>query len=154
MRAIVLNGRIVKMLTLFVVIIPRLALSDANLTHSSRQAGTSIRELGYELDPEDNGNCVSLGALDIVFRTHNYGPPNVGVVLTDPRGRRIGFDPVTKKAWQALPVAQGYIDCDDLDGRGNLSWSGPGLRTGQRDVQARNNRAANDSLQREHLWQE
>src|ERR1700757_753561 len=82
MRAIVLNGRIVKMLTLFVVIIPRLALSDANLTHSSRQAGTSIRELGYELDPEDNGNCVSLGALDIVFRTHNYGPPNVGVVLT------------------------------------------------------------------------
>ena len=118
MRAIVLNCRIVKMLTLFVVIIPRLALSDANLAHSSRQADTSIRELGYELDPEDNGNCVSLGALDIVFRTHNYGPPNVGVVLTDPRGRRIGFDPVTKKAWQALPVAQGYIDCDDLDGRG------------------------------------
>jgi hypothetical protein len=38
--------------------------------------------------------------------------------LTDPRGRRIGFDPLTKKAWQALPVAQGYIDCDDLDGRG------------------------------------
>jgi hypothetical protein len=56
MRAIVLNGRIVKMLTLFVVIIPRLALSDANLGHSSRQADTSIRELGYELDPEDNGN--------------------------------------------------------------------------------------------------
>jgi hypothetical protein len=118
MRPIVLNGRIVKMLTLFVVIIPGLALSDANLAHSSRQADTSIRELGYELDPEDNGNCVSLGALDIVFRTYNYGPPKVGVVLTDPRGRRIGFDPVTKKAWQALPVAQGYIDCDDLDGRG------------------------------------
>lgn len=118
MRAIALNRRIVKMLTLFVVIIPRLALSDANLAHSSKLADTSNRELAYELDPEDNGHCLSLGALDIVFRTHNYGPPNVGVVLTDPRGRRIGFDPLTKKAWQALPVAQGYIDCDDLDGRG------------------------------------
>lgn len=98
MRAIVLNCRIVKMLTLFVVIIPRLALSDANLAHNSRLADTSIRELGYELDPEDNGNCVSLGALDIVFRTDNYGPPTVGVIVTDPRRRRIGFDPLTKKA--------------------------------------------------------
>ena len=117
MTAIVLNCRIVKMVTLFVVIIPRLALSDANLAHSSRLADTSNRELAYELDPEDNGLCLSLGALDIVFRTHNYGPPKVGVILTDPRGRRIGFDPLTKKAWQVLPVAQGYIDYDDLDGR-------------------------------------
>ena len=74
--------------------------------------------MAYELDPEDNGHCLSLGALDIVYRTHNYGPPNVGVILTDPRGRRIGFDPLTKKAWQTLPVAQGYIDCDDLESRG------------------------------------
>ena len=115
---IVLNCRIAKVLTLFVVIIQRLALSDDNLAHSSMLAGTSIRELEYELDAENNENCVSLGALDIVFRTRNYGPPNVGVVLTDPRGRRIGFDPLTKQAWQALPLAQGFIDCDDLDGRG------------------------------------
>jgi hypothetical protein len=98
MRPIVLNGRIVKMLTLFVVIIPRLALSDANLAHSSRQADTSIRELGYELDPEDNGNCVSLGALDIVFRTHNYGPPNVGAHEDPSIRRRIGFDPVIRRS--------------------------------------------------------
>jgi hypothetical protein len=71
-----------------------------------------------ELDPDDDSACLSLGALDIVFRTDNYGSPNVGVVLTDPRGRRIGFDPLIKRAWQALPVAQGYIDCDDLEGRG------------------------------------
>lgn len=49
-----------------------------------------------------------------MFRTGNDGPPNVGVVLTDPRGRRIGFDPLIKHAWQALPVAQGDISCDDL----------------------------------------
>lgn len=83
MRAIVLNRRIVKMLTFLVVIIPRLALSDANLAHSSKRADRSNRELAYELDPEDNENCVSLGALDIVFRTDNYGPPKVGIVLTD-----------------------------------------------------------------------
>jgi hypothetical protein len=40
----------------------------------------------------------------------------VGVVLRDPRGRRIGFDPLTKHTWQELPVAQGYIDCDRSDG--------------------------------------
>ena len=43
------------------------------------------------------------------------------IVLTDPRGRRIGFDPVTKRAWQALPVAQGDINCDDL-GRTRTCW--------------------------------
>jgi hypothetical protein len=43
------------------------------------------------------------------------------IVLTDPRGRRIGFDPVTKRAWQALPVAQGDINCDDL-GRRSTCW--------------------------------
>jgi hypothetical protein len=119
MKTIVLKCRIVKLLTLLMVIIPRLALGDANLVHTSRLTDTSIREFAYELDPEDNGDCLSLGALDIVFRTENYGPPNVGVVLTDPRGRRLGFDLLTKKAWQTLPMARGYIDCDDLDGRGS-----------------------------------
>jgi hypothetical protein len=100
------------------MIVPRAALSDANVMHVSRPACTSIREPVDELDPDDSGVCLSLGALDIVFRTDNYGSPNVSIVLTDPRGRRIGFDPLIKSAWQALPVAQGYIDCDDLDGRG------------------------------------
>jgi hypothetical protein len=52
------------------------------------------------------------GELDILFRTGNDGSPNLGVLLTDPRGRRIGFDPFIKQAWQALPVAQGDISCD------------------------------------------
>jgi hypothetical protein len=37
-------------------------------------------------------------------------------MLMDPRGRRIGFDPLTKHAWQQFPAAEGYIDCDDLHG--------------------------------------
>jgi hypothetical protein len=103
------------------VIIPTPARSHANFVHVPSLAGTRIRDVLDELDPEDIGDCLSLGELDIVFRTGNDGPPNVGVVLTDPRGRRIGFDPVTKRAWQALPVAQGDINCDDL-GRTSTCW--------------------------------
>jgi hypothetical protein len=103
------------------MIIPTPARSHANFVHLPSLAGTRIRDVLDELDPEDIGDCISLGALDIVFRTGNDGSPNVGVVLTDPRGRRIGFDPITKRAWQALPVAQGDINCDDL-GRTNTCW--------------------------------
>jgi len=117
-RVNVLNRRILKMLALLMVIVPRSALSDANLGHLSKLADTKIRQLVNEFDPDENGDCLSLGALDIVFRTDNHGSPNVGIVLTDPRGRRIGFDPLTKRAWDAFPVAQGYIGCDDPDGRG------------------------------------
>jgi hypothetical protein len=49
--------------------------------------------------------------------------------LTDPRGRRIGFDPLTNHAWQDLPVAQGDVDCDDPNGtgtcRGSIQICGP-----------------------------
>jgi hypothetical protein len=117
MRAIVLNSKVVKALTFFMLIIPSPVLSDANLVNVS-VGNTSPRNVVGELDPDDTGDCLSLGELDIVFRTDNNGPPNVGVVLTDPRGRRIGFDPVIKHAWQALPIAQGDINCDDL-GRTN-----------------------------------
>jgi hypothetical protein len=89
----------------------------------------SVREVLEELDPEDTNGCFSMGELDIVFRTDNNGPPNVGVMLTDPRGRRIGFDPLTNHARQDLPVAQGDIDCNDLDGtdacRGLVQICGP-----------------------------
>jgi hypothetical protein len=82
-----------------------------------------------ELDPEDTNACFSMGELDIVYRGDNNGPPSVAVMLTDPRGRRIGFDPLTKHAWQDLPVAQGDIDCDHLDGtdtcRGLVQICGP-----------------------------
>jgi len=114
----VLNCRIVKILTLLMVIIPTPVRSHANFVHVPGSADTRIRDVFDELDPDDTGDCLSLGELDIVFRTGNDGPPNIGVVLTDPRGRRFGVDPLIKHAWQALPVAQGDIDCDDL-GRTN-----------------------------------
>lgn len=117
-RVHVWNRGISKILALLMVTGPSLALSDVNVRRVARLAETSIPQQVDELDPADNADCLSLGALDVVFRTDNHGSPNVGVVLTDPRGRRIGFDPLTKRAWDAFPVAQGYIDCDDRDGRG------------------------------------
>jgi hypothetical protein len=98
------------------VIIPTPARSHASFVNVPSLADTRIHDVLDEPDPGDTGDCLSLGELDIVFRTGNDGPPNVGVVLTDPRGRRIGFDPLIKHAWQALPVAQGDINCDDLGG--------------------------------------
>jgi hypothetical protein len=51
------------------------------------------------------------------------------LVVTDPRGRRIGFDPLTKHGWQELPMAQGWIDCDHSEGehacRGLIEVCGP-----------------------------
>jgi len=113
MRGTVLNCRIVEILTLLMVIIPTPARSHASFVHVPNLADARIRDILDEPDPDDTGDCLSLGELDIVFRAGNDGPPNVGVVLTDPRGRRIGFDPLIKHAWQALPVAQGDIICDD-----------------------------------------
>jgi hypothetical protein len=111
------------------VIIPRPALSHANFAHLSRLDDARINDFMDELDPDDTEDCFSLGELDIVFRTDKNALPNVGVVLTDPRGRRIGFDPLTKRGWDALPVAQGYVDCDDLGGadtcRGIIQVCGP-----------------------------
>jgi hypothetical protein len=100
------------------VILSRPALSHANFVHVSGSPDIRIDDILDERDPDDTSACLSLGELDLVFRTKNSGPPHVGVVLTDPSGRRFGFDPLTKHAWQALPVAQGDIDCDDL-GRTN-----------------------------------
>ena len=136
-----LNCRIVKVLTLFVVIIPRSALCDRSLVHSIQDRDTGIRNVLEEVDPKDDMDCLSMGELDIVFRTDNNGAPKVGVMLTDPRGRRIGFDPLTKRAWQQFPEAEGYIDCDDLHGsdacRGVVQVCGPVSGTYKLEVIAR-----------------
>ena len=98
------------------LVVARPALSGVDLATASKVTDPSIREPVDELDADDASDCFSLGELDIAFRSPNNGEPRVGVVLTDPRGRRVGFDPITKHAWQELPVAQGYIDCDASDG--------------------------------------
>ena len=75
MRGAVLNCRIVKILTLLMVIIPTPAQSHANFVHVPSLADRRIRDILDEPDPDDTGDCLSLGELDIVFRTGNDGPP-------------------------------------------------------------------------------
>src|SRR4029077_16742573 len=74
-RAIVLNWRIVKVLTLFVVIIPRPALCDRSPVDSIKGRDAGIRKVLEEVDPKDDMDCLSMGELDIVFRTDNHGVP-------------------------------------------------------------------------------
>ena len=108
MISCLLNSRTLKIFGLFILIISRPALGDGNRNSLLRGAAhRGLRELAEELDPSDANDCFSMGELDVMFRTDNNGPPQVGVVLTDPRGRRIGFDPIAKHGWQELPVAQG-----------------------------------------------
>jgi hypothetical protein len=129
MESKMLNCRVLKVLTLLIMIIPTPVLSHTNFALVTRFADNHIRGVIDELDPDDTGDCFALGELDIVFRTDNSGLPNIGIVLRDPHGRRFGFDPLTRRAWDALPVAQGYLDCDDLDStdtcRGLIQVCGP-----------------------------
>jgi hypothetical protein len=84
------------------LVVARPPLSHVDLGGVSKLTDTSLRQPVDELDAKEANDCFSLGELDIAFRTHNNGEPNVGVVLTDPHGRRIGFDPLTKHAWQVI----------------------------------------------------
>lgn len=93
------------------------AFSDGHLPDAGSAAAVSAPPLQVDRDPHNFDECLALGELNIAFRTRNDGPPDIGVVVTDPRGRRIGFNPLTKRGWQELPVAQGSIDCDQSDGR-------------------------------------
>jgi hypothetical protein len=97
---------------------PLLAFGGGHLTRSAASAIRVAHEIRDEADPNDEASCDALGRLDITFRTEKKGPPTVGMVVTDPRGRRIGFDPVKNNGWQELPQAQGFIDCDLPDGEG------------------------------------
>ena len=66
-----------------------------------------------EADPSDTESCRRMGQLQISYLTDQAGSPRVGVIVTDPRGRRIGYDPVTSKTWQELPQAEAYVDCEE-----------------------------------------
>ncbi len=83
-----------------------------------------------EADPKDTQSCREMGELDIAYSTENNGAPIVGVVVSDPRGRRVGQDPIAHELWQELPLAQAFIECDEDDAetgacRGAVQICGP-----------------------------
>ncbi|HKN36758.1 MAG TPA: hypothetical protein VJX16_26245 [Terriglobales bacterium] len=71
-----------------------------------------------ESDPKDTRSCYAMGQLEISYRSQESQSPTVGVLVTDPRGRRIGYDPAGPNAWQELPLAQAFIDCADQNSNG------------------------------------
>jgi hypothetical protein len=111
------NIRILTIFSLLIIFIPTAVFADV---HPRDVASVSVADTGEvqdEREPNDAGDCAALGEFDVAFHTKHSGPPTVGIVLTDPRGRRIGFDPLTKRGWQELPLAQGSIDCEESDGK-------------------------------------
>ena len=84
--------------------------TDTNLTTRS-----PLHQIRDEADPTDQQSCQSMGQIGIVYETGNAGPPNIGLRITDPRGRKIGYDPRTPKVWQDLPLAEGFVECNDLE---------------------------------------
>src|ERR1700688_2188264 len=83
--------------------------ADTNLT-----ARSPLHQIRDEADPTDQQSCESMGQIGIVYETGNAGPPNIGLRITDPRGRKIGYDPRTPKVWQELPLADGFVECNEL----------------------------------------
>ena|SRR5947209_559091 len=114
------NSRFFSAVSLLLTI-PLLAFDGGRLPENSLSPQTGLHEVRDEPDPSEAQSCFALGRLDITFGTEKKGPPAVGVVLTDPRGRRIGFDPIVKSGFQELPQAEGYIDCDAPGAEGACS---------------------------------
>jgi len=74
-----------------------------------------LHQMFDEADPTDLQSCESLGRISVIYETGNAGPPNVGLRITDPRGRQIGYDPRVPKVWQELSLAEGFVECEQND---------------------------------------
>ncbi len=95
----------------------RAAAFDA---HANLTARSSPPQLHDEVDPTDQQSCESMGQIGITYETGNAGPPNIGLRITDPRGRKIGYDPRTPKVWQDLPLADGFVECSEINDKTGL----------------------------------
>src|ERR1700680_2984675 len=89
--------------------------ADTNLT-----ARSPLHQIRDEADPTDQQSCESMGQIGIVYETGNAGPPNIGLRITDPRGRKIGYDPRAPKVWQELPLADVFVECNEIDDKTGL----------------------------------
>jgi len=95
----------------------RAARLDADTNLAPRSPLHQIRD---EVDPTDQQSCESMGQIAIAYETGNAGPPNIGLRITDPRGRKIGYDPRAPKVWQELPLADGFVECNEIDDKTGL----------------------------------
>ena len=98
-------------------------------------ARSPLREVHDEADPSYQQSCDSMGHIGITYETENAGPPNIGLRITDPRGRKIGYDPRVPKVWEELPIAEGFVECEVGERwPRTLCSSHTDLRSGQRHL--------------------
>jgi hypothetical protein len=102
-----------------------LAPSSSQLHADARDAQASAsraetRQIQEKDDPYGDTACSSMGRLDITYETGDMGPPGVGLRVTDPRGRTIGYDFRINKGWQEMPLAQASLECDQNEDTGEL----------------------------------
>jgi len=106
--------------SMLILLNPRIASGSFPPGGGKQSLVPQFRDVRDELDPDDPESCYAMGELDISYGSAKKGPPNVGLIVTDPRGRRIGNDPVANLQLQELPLAQAYIDCAERDAKGEL----------------------------------
>ena len=92
----------------------------AELRFDTSPSRPDAREIRDEADPEDEQACFSMGRITLNYASGEVGPPTIGFRITDPLGRRIGYDPRTNKGWQEMPLAQAFLDCDENEETGEL----------------------------------
>lgn len=106
---------------LWTVAISLLHLGLISVRAAGLNAETSLRtrsphhQIRDEFDATDQQSCQSMGQIVITYAMENAGPPNMGLRITDPRGRKIGYDPRVSKVWQELPIAEGFVECNEID---------------------------------------
>jgi len=98
---------------------PSQLLADAG-TVNRLVSRSEKREIQDEDDPKAEAACLSMGRLYITYESGDVGPPGVGLRITDPRGRTIGYDFRINKGWQEMPLAQASLDCDQNENTGEL----------------------------------
>ena len=79
---------------------------------------TRFQQLISEADPTNELACFTMGTLNISYRSEDIATPNIGLRVTDPWGRAIGYDLRTDKGWQQLPLGQAFFTCDGDDETG------------------------------------
>ncbi len=108
-------------LTISVLLLRASDLNAALQIDKPSPTRAETREVRDEADPTDQQSCFSMGQINLMYESGDVGAPNVGLRITDPRGRRIGFDPRANKGWQEFPLADGFVDCDENEDTGELS---------------------------------
>lgn len=74
-----------------------------------------------DMDPANEQACFSMGRMVIDYWSGDAGAARPGFRLTDPLGRKIGYDPRTSTGWQEMPLAQAYLNCGENEDTGELA---------------------------------